>query len=311
MSPACPGANEARAGAADLHEIDAALRAAIAGTASRDSAGDTVGASAARAAATSLIRRLICLPSCASTQDEARARCGSEPGLLVVAGVQTAGRGRLGRAWSEGQGMGLAATFVLPGPRRLAPARLALGVGLAACRTCEAALEGGGAEAPAFADGARASGRSAMVGLRWPNDVVLRSDPRIKLSGVLIETTPELAFVGVGINVLQQRTDFLAELQSRAVSLSMLGSRWTRAAVAVRLLAELTGALALEEPQLAGEWLARDVLRDRVVVVRSGEVTQRGVVRSIDPTHEIVLEVQGGAHVRMPAATATLLEVGE
>jgi BirA family transcriptional regulator, biotin operon repressor / biotin---[acetyl-CoA-carboxylase] ligase len=125
-----------------------------------------------------------------STQDVARKL---PVGSVVVAEHQTAGRGRLDRLWEAPPGASLLVSFVLE-PNRL----LSLAAGVAAAEAC-----------------------GPEVRLKWPNDLLL--DGR-KLGGILVETTPEKAICGVGINLAwapagaarldESRDELLERLQS-------------------------------------------------------------------------------------------------
>src|SRR5881394_4876 len=77
------------------------------------------------------LRRVVVVRETRSTQDFARETAGGQGGVLVVAGRQLAGRGRLGRRWADTSDVGLAMTFVLDAART-APERLAIGAGVAA-----------------------------------------------------------------------------------------------------------------------------------------------------------------------------------
>jgi BirA family transcriptional regulator, biotin operon repressor / biotin---[acetyl-CoA-carboxylase] ligase len=102
-----------------------------------------------------------------STQDIAR---GMPIGSVVVADHQSAGRGRLDRRWESPQGTALLVSFVLePNPL------LSLAAGVAAAEAC-----------------------GSEVRLKWPNDLLLHGK---KLGGILVETTPERAICGIGINL--------------------------------------------------------------------------------------------------------------
>lgn len=109
-----------------------------------------------------------------------RARAGAEEGLVVVTEHQTAGRGRLDRAWLTPARSAL--TFSVLLKPRTAPARwpwLPLLTGVA---VQDAVGHGSG--------------------LKWPNDVLLGDQ---KLAGILVELveTPDgpAAVVGIGLNV--------------------------------------------------------------------------------------------------------------
>lgn len=157
----------------------------------------------------------------ASTNDRALAwaRAGAPHGAMVSADHQTAGRGRLGRAWASPAAGDLYVSLILRPSRGPALGALALAVG--------AGLREGLA---------RWTPRAA---LKWPNDVLL--DGR-KLAGVLCEARwvgdlPELV-VGFGVNV--GRTAFDPELAPTATSLALaLPSPPPRAEVLSNLLATL------------------------------------------------------------------------
>lgn len=127
-----------------------------------------------------------CYEETGSTMDEARRLCAelkAQRSGLVMARLQTQGRGRQGRVWQPAPGA-LAATFVFPISRELC--EVSCFTLIAGCVLC---------------DFFRAL--SCQVGLKWPNDVVT-SDGR-KLGGILSETAEangaRFALVGIGANL--------------------------------------------------------------------------------------------------------------
>ena len=127
----------------------------------------------------------------ASTQDRARelARAGTPDGTLVVAGVQTGGRGRLGRHWGSPAG-GLWMSLVL---RPEFEARLASRITQTAAVGVAKALWEIGVEAS----------------IKWPNDLLANGK---KICGILAESSArhaggranesrlDYAILGVGMN---------------------------------------------------------------------------------------------------------------
>lgn len=115
---------------------------------------------------------------------------GAPEGLVLVADHQTAGRGRLDRAWIAPPGASLlVSTLLRPrcGPEDLF--LLTLACGLAAC---EAIVEVAGVQ----------------PGLKWPNDLVVVSGPLVdrKLGGILAEShvaegRVDAVVVGMGLNL--------------------------------------------------------------------------------------------------------------
>jgi BirA family biotin operon repressor/biotin-[acetyl-CoA-carboxylase] ligase len=125
------------------------------------------------------------LPECESTNTLALAhlREGGGP-LLLVAEHQTAGRGRLGRAWVSARGDSLTFSLALALPQTLDLSGLSLTVG---CAVADA-LEPDGEQ----------------IRLKWPNDLLLAG---AKLGGILVETLPlpgtdqRGVVIGIGLNI--------------------------------------------------------------------------------------------------------------
>jgi BirA family biotin operon repressor/biotin-[acetyl-CoA-carboxylase] ligase len=111
----------------------------------------------------------------------ARARAGAPEGLVLAAEEQSAGRGRMGRAWVAPPRAAL--TFsMLVRPRAVPPARrgwlpLLAGVAVASAVRAVAGVE---------------------ARLKWPNDVL--AGPA-KLGGILAEAAGDAIVVGIGLNV--------------------------------------------------------------------------------------------------------------
>jgi BirA family biotin operon repressor/biotin-[acetyl-CoA-carboxylase] ligase len=151
----------------------------------------------------------------------ARAAQGEASGLVRLAEVQTAGRGRLGRRWQTPLGSGL--TFSLLwrfdcGVGQLSGLSLLVGVALT-----------------------RVLNRlGAPVRLKWPNDVLLGE---CKLAGILIELAgdalgPSAVVIGVGLNVRPA-----GDVGQPAAALSDAGLALSRNALAAALLSELADLL--------------------------------------------------------------------
>ncbi|MEZ6244253.1 MAG: biotin--[acetyl-CoA-carboxylase] ligase [Phycisphaerales bacterium] len=247
---------------------------------------DALEATIASSPAARMIDRVAVVRETASTQDAARSMGGGRPGLLLVAGRQTAGRGRLGRVWADAHDHSLAMTFVLDAARHDA-GQVALASGLAACLAAE-----------------QAGARDAA--LKWPNDVVDRSTGR-KLAGVLVEVADDLLLVGVGMNVSHTATDWPEPLRERAVSLAQLGANVTRLDAARLVLRSFETALALPLGRLADEWRRRDTLVGASHRFRHDGREYVGLVESIEPTSHIIVRTGDGEAVRLPAATTSLV----
>jgi BirA family biotin operon repressor/biotin-[acetyl-CoA-carboxylase] ligase len=148
-------------------------------------------------------------------------------GLVVWAHHQTAGRGRLDRAWYDARGKSLLLSLALPG---LDPFRAAV----LASTSMRAALMELGASGPSF---------------KWPNDLVYG---KRKVGGILSETcrVGEEAYLitGVGLNVSYEPTELLIDSRLPATSLLIEeGKKWEIPDVLARFL-------GVFELSLAGGW---------------------------------------------------------
>jgi BirA family transcriptional regulator, biotin operon repressor / biotin---[acetyl-CoA-carboxylase] ligase len=139
-------------------------------------------------------------------------------GAVVVAGEQTAGRGRLGRRWLAPAGTSLLCSVQLR--PRVDSRRLPELTGVAAQATAEA-IETVTGLAPELKD---------------PNDLLVGGR---KVAGVLAEAREERVVLGIGINVNIDAADLPTEVDLPATSLLIESSRTDRVELLVELLDRL------------------------------------------------------------------------
>ena len=220
----------------------------------------------------------------ASTQDRARelALAGSPHGTLVVAGVQTGGRGRLRRAWGSPEG-GLWMSLVL---------RPDLGAAAAPRLTQTAAV--------AVAKALRELG--ADVGIKWPNDLLAEPGGR-KICGILAESSlrsarpgeaprVEHAILGVGLNANLDPRDLGVSDREVATLRSELGRDADPLDLLRRLLRNLEEELRRihDFAAVLDDWRALSLTLGRDVRVgRSGE-TLEGRALGIGPDGALLLQ---------------------
>lgn len=168
--------------------------------------------------------------SIGSTNDVAAMLAGGRDveGAVVIAGAQTAGRGRRGRTWFSPPGSGLYTSVVLlPGRAQVSPERATSLLTLAAGVAIAEGIE-------------RVTGLGPQI--KWPNDLLVG---RRKLAGILAEGIAADRSAGVGYVVLGYGinvglTSVPADLLERTTSLETeLGREVDRAAVAAESLAAL------------------------------------------------------------------------
>lgn len=154
------------------------------------------------------------------------AKEGAPEGTLAFADMQTAGRGRRGRAWASPPGTSIYMSLILrPAIRPEQASALTLVMGLSVAQGVQRVLDGLSAEKPAgCGDGLEAGTQVSgelRTGIKWPNDVVIRGK---KICGILTEMSagPEgvdYVVIGTGINV--NNRSFSPELSDMASSLAL------------------------------------------------------------------------------------------
>jgi len=239
------------------------------------------------------------LPSIDSTNTELmrRARAGRCEPTLLVAEQQTAGRGRLGRAWHSDAGASLMLSLGLP----LAPADwsgLSLAVGVSVAESLQPVLPP--------RDKGPGAGHPARVGLKWPNDLWLAGDR--KLGGILVETAsavapqgaagapaapaPRYVVVGIGINVLPRGGEGMSTPPG---SLQDVEPGLDAPAALLRIAPPLVAMLRAFEAQgfspVRPRFAARDVLQGRAVALSDGTT---GTAHGVGEDGALLVHTAGG-----------------
>ncbi|MBL8311043.1 MAG: biotin--[acetyl-CoA-carboxylase] ligase [Burkholderiales bacterium] len=218
---------------------------------------------------------------------------GPFPRRAWVADAQMGGRGQQGRTWSAAPGEALLMSLVWHFRTDQPLYGLSLAVGVIA----EQALT----SLPGIA--------SAMIGLKWPNDLLI--DGERKLGGILIETLPHptgrIAVIGIGINLHSAPLLPATGTQAGPPSLvpacldDIAQTPVSRDAVLEALLASCEAEL----PQFAAHgfvafrarWQQRHSLQRRPVVARLPDGRQlHGVVRDVADNGALQLATDDGLH---------------
>ena len=157
-------------------------------------------------------RKLVFQKETGSTNIDAKelAENGEASGAVVVADMQTAGRGRRGRGWVSPAGKDIYMTIMLrPQCRPEKASVLTLVMALAVLEAVSELLSQG-------------------CYIKWPNDIVVNGK---KVCGILTEMSAEIGLIhylviGVGINVNQK--SFSEEIREKATSLKLELGRHVR-----------------------------------------------------------------------------------
>ena len=194
-------------------------------------------------------------------------------GAIATTDHQTAGRGRLGRAWIEAPGTSaLVSVLLRPPSGRSAP---------------ELSLVAAAAVALALED---VTGTPAQV--KWPNDVLLTGR---KVAGILAELRGGAVVLGIGVNVNQTEEQLPRDAKVPPGSLRALdGLERDREGVLAAVLSRLDRLYAAwREVGLGavhGDLGARDYLRGRRVRTDAGV----GVAAGIDDAGRLLVRTDRG-----------------
>jgi BirA family biotin operon repressor/biotin-[acetyl-CoA-carboxylase] ligase len=212
-----------------------------------------------------------------------RARAGEQPGLVLVTEHQTAGRGRLDRAWETPARSSLTFSVLL---RPHVPATSWSWLPLLTGYAVQAAL----------------ADRLPDIALKWPNDVLVDdgSGAGRKVCGILVERVEAadgpMVVVGVGINV-DQTLDELPVATATSVSLET-GEPVERTGLLSQVLGSLHGLQGLLDDVGALRRAYADVcvtLGRTVDVHLPGGAVRRGEALDIDATGALVVATDDGA----------------
>lgn len=229
-----------------------------------------------------------------STHASQLAAEGAPEGVLVIARRQTAGRGRLGRAWVSPPDAGIYMSIIIrPQLSRNDLPLLSLMTGVA----CAEAIE-------------RVCG--LKIGLKWVNDLVY--DGR-KLGGILVEMAsgvqnqsfnkslvPPAVVIGIGLNLKFDEKEIPEDLRNR---MTWLGKLLGKRADANLLVAEICNCIEARYTDLRHGlneaildlWKARSVTLGREIRAEQGQQLVRGRAIGIGSNGSLVVQQADGTQV--------------
>lgn len=236
-------------------------------------------------------QRVIYYSRLTSTMDVAKreAQQGAVEGTIIIADEQTAGRGRLKRAWLSPKGS-IALSIILYPSLLYLPSLIML-ASLAVVHSIESV-----------------TGLKSQI--KWPNDVLVNGK---KVCGILIESDVrgnrvDYTIIGIGINVNLRLSDF-PEILPTATSLSNeLGRGVSRLSLIRRLLVEIERLyLTLQAGgSIFEEWRDSLVTLGKRIRLKSGKTIYEGIAESVASDGSLLLRQSDGSLTKIVAGDATL-----
>jgi BirA family biotin operon repressor/biotin-[acetyl-CoA-carboxylase] ligase len=211
-----------------------------------------------------------------------RAREGAPAGTCIVAGEQTAGRGRLQRRWVSPRGAGLYFSIILR--PELAQNDWPLLTLMAAIAVHDSLL----------------AACSLETDIKWPNDLLVQEK---KLCGILAETvetpTGRAVVVGIGINLTQ--SGLLVELETTATSIAAATGTVPESAMVLKALvdslAKYYGILSAGggPAEIIRQWCAHSsYCEGKLIRVVDGAEVLEGITRGLERDGALRVETHEG-----------------
>ncbi|WP_434510834.1 biotin--[acetyl-CoA-carboxylase] ligase [Desulfitobacterium sp. AusDCA] len=223
-------------------------------------------------------RKIKCFEELTSTNNYAKELLhqGDADGTVILAKRQTAGRGRMQRAFASPAG-GIWMTVVLKPRLSLTDAsKLTLSTGVALAQACR-----------------RLYGLEVQI--KWPNDLVYQGE---KIAGILGEVVGEwnavqTMILGVGINANLERKDLPSDFSATTLK-ELLGQPIDLNKLVIAFLEELeTEVDSLEKGDSEGlrsRWMSYAAgIGKKVQIERAGEL-YTGILKGISVNGELILE---------------------
>ncbi|MDW8136767.1 MAG: biotin--[acetyl-CoA-carboxylase] ligase [Thermodesulfobacterium sp.] len=224
-----------------------------------------------------------------STMDVARKIAEKGEEALVLAEIQTSGRGRLNRSWISPSGGIWMSLILKPHLDLTSSSILTYVAGLATALSIE-------------------ENTGIKVNLKWPNDVLFEEK---KLAGLLLEVQGEpdkvkYVIIGIGINV----NNLISHIEKGAISIrEILNQEVDRKKIVITLVQHLKNLLSLNREKILSMWKeksstlnreVRVITFDREIIGRALDIAEDGAL--ILKTEEGIQKVYSGDCIHLRAS---------
>ncbi len=246
-------------------------------------------------------RKIIHFNSISSTNDALKemALAGEQEGIVITAEEQTKGRGRSTNSWFSARGKGLYFSILFKptiNARDLGIFSLFPSIALADSIT-------------------HWSGMKATT--KWPNDLFLGKK---KVAGILAEANSKsqkinFIIVGMGINILHEKTDFPPNLSKTACSIKSATGKLVDKSELLReilsrmepIYAEIHNNLNWQQI-ITKEWLKRCLHLEHKVVIKSNTFLREGIFKGISTEGEALIRTKNGVLEKIAVGNFSLRE---
>lgn len=226
-----------------------------------------------------------------------RAAEGAPEGLVILANQQTAGRGRLGRAFYSPPDTGLYLSLLLR-PRQMQPqhaTRITTMAALAACEAIEAVTQ-------------------QQPQIKWVNDIFLAGK---KVCGILTEGSFNLetgqlddVVVGVGFNVYPPAGGFPPEIAEIADSILQKQHSGTKNKLAAAFLNHFFRIYRTAGEDYSAAYRARSMVIGKSIVVSTPTASRNASALDIDRDCRLIVRYEDGSIASLSSAEVSIRTEG-
>ncbi len=221
---------------------------------------------------------------------------GQREGTVIIADMQTEGRGRRGRTWVSPAGKNLYLSIIVrPGiPPRDAPILTFM-----SAVACASAIQ-------------RLS--PVPVSIKWPNDLMVADK---KIGGILTEMKADAdkinyAVIGIGINVNLDSSDMPDNIREAATSVMLqTGLQQSRTEYALEIIKSMdywyTILLESGKRPIIESWQRLSSTTGRTVTVTTGEVKLTGLAEGIDTEGLLILRLGDNSIMKISSGDVRIL----
>ena len=224
------------------------------------------------------------------------AESGATHGVIVQAGSQTKGRGRLGKTWQSHGGQGLYFSIIVrPDLDLIDYPKITMTTGVAVADALEYLTP-------------------CKVSLKWPNDIFISEK---KCCGILAESSVTnesnvFCIIGIGVNVLNSLENFSEDIRHRATSIYLeTGRSFPLAEIRDKIWQSVLRKIQLLEKEgfspIREEWMRRDFLEGKKLnwITNSGDIIC-GISEGTDENGELLVRDDKGEIRKVISGDITL-----
>ena len=211
--------------------------------------------------------------SSTNTLMKERAHNSAKEFSVLIASMQTGGRGRMGRTFHSPHGTGIYMSILLKNREGRSPLLITTDAAVCVARVLE-----------------KMSKEKAEI--KWVNDIYMRGK---KVCGILTEGVGEYAVVGIGINVLPPKKGFPKDIKDIAGAVFERKKPYLREKVIIKLLREFMNVYEKpEREKILSEYKERSMVLGKEIFILKNGNSEPATAVDITDDYSLVVKKENG-----------------